>query len=90
MCAGTAPTRTAPGYTKNFAFHYAFTPDNGWALYSVRTDPSCEHNLAAAEPDTVTRLRTAYRGWWRSVLHCDYGEVGSIVAAAMILVFPWT
>jgi endoglucanase Acf2 len=56
MCADTVPTRTAPVYTKNFAFHYAFTPDSGWALYDVKTDPACEHDLAAAQPETVTRL----------------------------------
>jgi len=68
MCTGTAPTRTVPGYTKNFAFHYAFTPDTGWALYDVKADPACERNLAVTEPEIVTRLRAAYRQWWQSVL----------------------
>jgi len=68
MCTSTVPSRTAPGYTKNFAFHYALTPDSGWALYNVKNDPACEHDLAAAEPATVTRLRNAYREWWQSVL----------------------
>ena len=62
------PSRTTSGYTKNFAFHYALTPDSGWALYNVKNDPACEHDLAAAEPATVTRLRNAYREWWQSVL----------------------
>jgi arylsulfatase A-like enzyme len=68
MCSSTVPTRTAGGYTKNFAFHYALTPDGGWALYDVNADPACAHNLAAAEPATVARLRNAYREWWQSVL----------------------
>ncbi len=68
MCRSTVPWRTAPGYTKNFAFHYALTPNRDWALYNVKADPACEHDLAAAEPKTVERLRGAYREWWRGVL----------------------
>ncbi len=66
MCASTVPTRTTPGYTRNFEFHYAFTPESEWALYDVKADPACEHNLAAAEPATVARLRKAYVEWWAS------------------------
>ena len=68
MCQGTVPWRKTPGYTRNFAFHYALTPDSGWALYDVKADPACEHDLAAADAATATRLRTAYRDWWKSVL----------------------
>ena len=68
MCRSTVPWRTMPGYTTNFAFHYALTPDQGWALYDVASDPSCEHDLAADNPATVERLRTAYREWWGKVL----------------------
>jgi arylsulfatase A-like enzyme len=68
LCTSTVPWRTAPGYTKDFAFHYALTPESGWSLYDVKADPACEHDLAAAEPAIVARLRGAYREWWQGVL----------------------
>lgn len=68
MCQSTVPWRKAPGYTKNFAFHYALTPGGGWALYDIQADPACERNLAAAQPATVARLCGAYREWWQGVL----------------------
>lgn len=68
LCTSTVPTRTASGYTRNFAFHYALTPDSGWALYDVKADPACERNLSAAQPETVARLLDAYKEWWRGVL----------------------
>ncbi|MCX7045022.1 MAG: arylsulfatase [Candidatus Sumerlaeota bacterium] len=67
LCTGTVPWRTAPGYTRNFAFHYALTSENGWALFDVKADPACEHNLADAESATVARLRGAYKEWWQGV-----------------------
>lgn len=67
-CNATVPWRTAHGYTRDFAFHYALTPESGWALYDVAADPACERNLAAAEPGTVVRLRKSYESWWQTVL----------------------
>lgn len=68
MCDGTVPWRTRRGYTARFDFHYALTPESGWALYDVQADPACERDLAAAQPETVARLREAYWGWWKEVL----------------------
>ncbi len=40
---------------------------NGEELYDMRLDPGQKHDVAAANPDTVARLRAEYDRWWQSV-----------------------
>ncbi len=42
---------------------------NGRELYHLTEDPGQEHNLIDANPETATRLKEAYEGWWQSVLN---------------------
>jgi choline-sulfatase len=41
-------------------------PD-AWELYDIASDPAEKHDVAAAQPDVVTRLAATYAAWWRSV-----------------------
>jgi arylsulfatase len=38
-----------------------------WQLYDLQHDPSEQHDLAAQQPETVSRLAAAYDQWWASV-----------------------
>jgi arylsulfatase len=44
-----------------------FTLVNNCELYDLQADPGESHNLIAAFPDEVTRLRRAYDRWWAEV-----------------------
>jgi len=41
---------------------------NGKELYDMHTDPGQKTNVAAANPDVVNRLTSAYNGWWDDLL----------------------
>lgn len=45
------------------------TPDGvkSWQLFDLSTDPAEQHDIAAANPDTVRVLESAYDTWWTSV-----------------------
>ncbi|RME57574.1 MAG: N-acetylgalactosamine-4-sulfatase [Caldilineae bacterium] len=40
---------------------------NGRELYDIQADPGQREDIAAAHPDVVARLRTAYEAWWEKV-----------------------
>ncbi|MDF1515321.1 MAG: sulfatase-like hydrolase/transferase, partial [Anaerolineae bacterium] len=40
---------------------------NGVELYNIQQDPGQRHDLAAAHPDVVSRLREGYVQWWQKV-----------------------
>jgi arylsulfatase A-like enzyme len=55
-------------YTKeNAQFHWGVTPPEGWALFDTKTDPACQHDLAAVHPELVSTLTSAYDSWWDEV-----------------------
>jgi arylsulfatase A-like enzyme len=44
-----------------------FFQDNHVELYSLRDDPGEHHDLAAAQPERATQLRTRLHDWWKEV-----------------------
>ena len=52
---------------------------NGRELYDLRADPGQRNNLAAAQADTVLRLRTAGEAWWNSLAPDKLEPVRTIV-----------
>ncbi len=38
-----------------------------WQLFDVIDDPAQSHDIAAAKPEVVTELSSAYDAWWRSL-----------------------
>ena len=38
-----------------------------WQLYDLKSDPGEQQDVAAAQPETVRELETAYDAWWTSV-----------------------
>ncbi|MBL9190429.1 MAG: arylsulfatase [Opitutaceae bacterium] len=51
----------------NAQFHWATTPAGRWALFNVKKDPACEHDLHAANAPRVTAMAAAYDKWWDAV-----------------------
>jgi arylsulfatase A-like enzyme len=51
-------------YTKNAQFIWGVTPGDDWALYNVRKDPGCRHNIAGGQKEIIARLGDAYNKWW--------------------------
>jgi hypothetical protein len=47
--------------------HRAVRAGGAWELYDMIHDPEQQHNIAALEPETLTKLSDAYDGWWASV-----------------------
>ena len=43
------------------------TPPGQWALYDTKTDPACNHDLAADQPQRVKQMAAAYDHWWDDV-----------------------
>ncbi len=41
---------------------------NGKELFRINEDPKQENNLAADNPEVVSRLRVSYEKWWQSIL----------------------
>jgi arylsulfatase A-like enzyme len=41
---------------------------DGWTLFDLAADPGETRDLAAEQPDVVTRLAATYQQWWESVL----------------------
>jgi len=39
----------------------------GLELYDIKADPAQRHDVAAAHPDVVERLRRAHEAWWQEV-----------------------
>ncbi len=52
---------------------------NGRELYDLRTDPGQRNNLAAAQTDTVQRLRIAGEAWWTSLAPDSLEPVRTVV-----------
>lgn len=52
------------GQWKLIVPHPANEPDGQPELYRIASDPHEEHDLAAAEPDQVRRLRELLDAWW--------------------------
>ena len=38
-----------------------------WQLFDLKSDPGEQQDVAAAQPETVRELDTAYDAWWTSV-----------------------
>jgi arylsulfatase A-like enzyme len=52
-------------YTEdNAPFHWGVTPRDHWALYNVKSDPACQHDLAKEQPELAAKLAAAYDRWW--------------------------
>ena len=56
---------TRATYTKeNAQFHWGVTPHDHWALFDLKNDAPCQHDLSAEQPEVVTKLAAAYDQWW--------------------------
>jgi len=49
---------------QNAQFHWGVSPGDRWSLYEVKSDPACEKDLAAANPERVSKMAAAYDKWW--------------------------
>jgi len=58
-----------PGYYSKIdhKFHYAFTPNQDWALYDITSDLPQEKNIADQHPELVKELIEKYEKWWDEV-----------------------
>jgi arylsulfatase A-like enzyme len=48
----------------NAQFHWGVSPAGRWALFDVKRDPACQHDLATDKPKLVSTLAAAYDRWW--------------------------
>ena len=56
---------TAATYTKTGAqFHWGVTPRDRWSLFDLKTDPTCQKDLAAEKPELTSKLAESYDKWW--------------------------
>ena len=56
---------TAATYTKTGAqFHWGVTPPGRWSLFNLKTDPTCQKDLAAEKPELTSKLAESYDKWW--------------------------
>ena len=52
---------TAATYTKTGAqFHWGVTPRDRWSLFDLKTDPTCQKDLAAEKPELTSKLAESY------------------------------
>jgi arylsulfatase len=42
--------------------------EKGWQLFDLKSDPGEQHDVAAANAETVARLDAAYDKWWADVV----------------------
>ena len=58
-----------PGYYSkiNHKFHYAFTPNQDWALYDITSDLPQKKNIADKHSELVKNLIDKYEEWWKEV-----------------------
>jgi arylsulfatase A-like enzyme len=55
---------------------------NGNELYDLRIDPGQQHDVAAAHPPVVARLRGEYEAWWNSLTPAFDRVVPLVIGAA--------
>lgn len=46
------------------SIHWGTTPPGHWALFNVKSDPSCRNDLSTTMPERAAALATAYDAWW--------------------------
>jgi arylsulfatase A-like enzyme len=62
--------RRGPGAVRTQQYRLVIT-DKGAELYDLLADPRQHQEIAAAHPEVVARLRSAYEAWWQDVMKDD-------------------
>ena len=56
---------TKATYTKaNAQFHWGVTPHGRWSLFDLKSDQTCQKDLAAEKPELASKLAASYDKWW--------------------------
>jgi arylsulfatase len=70
---GEAPVKEGPCSIRNSRYSLVHAGKD-WQLFNLQNDPGETKDVAAASPDVVKELRTAYDQWWQEILPCLVNE----------------
>ncbi|MEP2776474.1 MAG: arylsulfatase [Luteolibacter sp.] len=54
----------APYTKENAQFHWGVTPHGKWSLFDLEKDEECRNDIAAENPELVSRMAASYDKWW--------------------------